>query len=60
MGWEKWVMAAMILAMVVYLFPRAKTMLANTRKGTSSEWGGFFMVIGVVTLFIVFLIMMVR
>ena len=60
MGWEKWVMAAMLLAMVVYLFPRAKAMMQNTRKGTSSEWIGFFMVIGAVALFIGLLIMMVR
>ena len=60
MGWEKWVLAAMLIAMLVYLIPRAKVMMQNTRKGSSSEWGGFFMLIGAVTLFVIFLIMMVR
>ena len=60
MDWAKWITAGMLLMMIIYIFPRAKQMLKETRKGSSKEWTGFAMAIGVVTLFIVFLIMSVR
>ena len=60
MDWYKWISAALLLMMIIYIFPRAKYMLQNSPKGKSHEWMGFAAIIGVVTLFIVFLIMSVR
>lgn len=60
MDWMKWVSAGILLLMLIYLFPRAKYMLQNSPKGSSSQWANFLFVIGAVTLFIILLIMMVR
>jgi cytosine/uracil/thiamine/allantoin permease len=60
MDWYKWISAALLLMMIIYIFPRAKHMLKNSPKGETHEWMGFAAIIGVVTLFIVFLIMSVR
>lgn len=60
MDWMKWITAALLLMMIIYIFPRAKYMLQNSPKGKSHEWAGFAMIIGVVVLFIIFLIMSVR
>jgi len=60
MGWMKWVTAAMLLMMVIYLFPRAKYMLQNSPKGSQQEWLTFALLIGGVALFIGFLVMLVR
>jgi len=46
--------------MIIYIFPRAKYMLKNSPKGKTHEWMGFAAINGVITLFIVFLIMTVR
>lgn len=60
MDWYKWISAALLLMMIIYIFPRAKYMLQNSPKGKTQEWMGFAAIIGVITLFIVFLIISVR
>ncbi len=60
MDWTKWVTAGLILMMIILIFPRAKHMMKNSPKGSSQDWMGFAFVVGMVTLFIVFLIMIVR
>ncbi len=60
MGWEKWVTAGILLAMAIFLFPRAKYMLKESPKGSSSEWRGFLFLILGVALFIVLLVVSVR
>ena len=60
MDWTKWITAGLLLMMIIYIFPRAKYMMKNSPKGSSKDWMGFAFVIGMVTLFIVFLIMIVR
>ena len=60
MDWTKWITACLLLMMIIYIFPRAKYMMKNSPKGSSQDWMGFAFVIGMVTLFIVFLIMIVR
>ncbi|MGD8570039.1 MAG: hypothetical protein PVJ39_18275 [Gammaproteobacteria bacterium] len=60
MEWAKWISAGILLMMLIFLFPRAKYMLQNSPKGSSSEWMNFMFLIGAVTLFIVLLVMMVR
>jgi len=60
MGWGKWITAGLLLMMLIYLFPRAKYMLQNTRKGTQQEWLNFMLLIGGVALFVLLLVMSVR
>ena len=60
MDWTKWITAGLLLMMIIYISPRAKYMMKNSPKGSSQDWMGFAFVIGMVTLFIVFLIMIVR
>lgn len=59
MDWMKWLSAGLILMMIVYLFPRAKQMLQNSPKGTSSDWQVFAIVVVVIGLFIFVLTKMV-
>lgn len=37
MDWQKIFSALLIIAMIVYLFPRAKEMLKNTPKASSND-----------------------
>ncbi len=60
MDWTKILTAVLLIAMMVYLFPRAKHMLKNSPKGSSDDWKGFIIPIVMVVLFIIFLIMSVR
>ncbi|MFQ5470734.1 MAG: hypothetical protein ACE5EH_10565 [Gammaproteobacteria bacterium] len=58
--WMKIGYALMLGLMVIFLFPRAKHILKNTRKAETGEWQGFLIPIAVVILFVLFLIQMVR
>jgi hypothetical protein len=60
MGWEKWVTAGILLAMAIFLFPRAKYMMKESPKGSSSDWRGFLLLLGGVALFVVLLVLMVK
>ena len=59
MDWVKIGSALFMLAMVIYLFPRAKHAVQNSRKGETSEWLNFALIMGGVALFIVLLIALV-
>ena len=59
MDWTKWITAGLLVMMAVYLFPRAKHMLKESPKGSSSDWQGFVLVIIVVALFVVLLVKLV-
>ncbi|MDH5232220.1 MAG: hypothetical protein OEY38_19325 [Gammaproteobacteria bacterium] len=56
MDWMKIGAALLIVMMLVYLLPRAKEMLKNSPKGTAKDWQGALIPIGIVVLFIVFLV----
>lgn len=58
MDWQKWILAGMMIMMVIYIFPRAKYMLKESPKGSSSDWKGFVLIIVVIALFIGLLIQM--
>jgi len=59
-GWEKWVTAGILLAMAIFLFPRAKHMMKNSPKGSSSDWQTFLLLILGVGLFVVLLVISVK
>jgi hypothetical protein len=45
MDWMKLGSALLLGAMLVYLWPRAKHMLANSPKGSSDDWRTFALLI---------------
>ena len=57
--WVKIGSALFMLAMVIYLFPRAKHAVQNSRKAESGEWMNFALLMGGVVLFIIVLIALV-
>lgn len=54
--WMKIGSAVLLVAMLVYLIPRAKAMLQDTPKGSSQEWMGAIIPLGLVLLFVLALI----
>lgn len=56
MDWIKIGSALFMLAMVIYLFPRARDAIQNSPRGSGSDWMGFVIPMVVVVLFIVLLI----
>jgi hypothetical protein len=59
MDWVKIGSALFLLAMVIWLFPRAKEVVKNSPKGTSKDWLGFLVPIAAVILFVIVLISLV-
>ena len=59
MDWVKIGSALFMLAMVIYLFPRAKHVIENSPKGSMQDWMGFILPIGAVVLFVILLISLV-
>ena len=59
MDWVKIGSALFMLAMVIWLFPRAREVIKNSPKGSSQDWMGFMLPIAAVVLFIIVLISLV-
>ncbi len=59
MDWMKIVTALALVMFIVYLFPRARYMLKNSPKGSSSDWMSFIVPIVVIVLFIMLLVQLV-
>jgi len=59
MDWMKILSAVALVAMIVYLFPRAKMMLKHSPKAQKGDWQSFLLPIIAVVLFIVLLVQMV-
>ena len=59
MDWVKIGSALSMLAMVIWLFPRAKQAVQNSPKGSSKDWMGFLLPIAAVVLFVIVLISLV-
>ena len=59
MDWMKIASAVFMLAMIIYLFPRAKQVVQNTPKGTMKDWMGYVLPMAAVVLFIIVLIKLV-
>lgn len=59
MDWTQILAAAFIAAMLVYLFPRAKNMMKNSPKAEKGDWQSVLLPIGMVVLFVIFLISVV-
>lgn len=59
MDWLKIGSALFLAAMLIYLFPRAKETIANSPKGSASDWMGFVIPVVAIVLFILLLITLV-
>ena len=59
MDWIQIGSALLMAAMIIYLFPRAKEAVKNSRKGTSQDWMGYIIPMVAVVLFVILLIAMV-
>lgn len=59
MDWMKIVSAIAMIMFIVFLFPRARDMMKNSPRGSSSDWMGFIVPVVVVILFIFLLVKLV-
>ncbi len=59
MDWMMIGSAGLLIAMLIFIFPRMRHALKHAPKGTAADWKGFIFPIALVVLFVVFLIMMV-
>ena len=59
MDWIQIGSALLMAAMIIYLFPRAKEAVKNSRKGTTQDWMGYVIPMVAVVLFVILLIAMV-
>lgn len=57
--WMKIGSAALLVVMLVILFPRARQMMKESPKGTSAQWVSFLIPIGVVIAFVLLLMQLV-
>ena len=57
--WMKILSAALIVMMLVFLFPRARQMLTESPKGSSQDWISALIPLALVIGFVVLLIAMV-
>lgn len=60
MDWMKIISAIMIVAMIVYIFPRAKAMMQNSPKAEKGDWNAAVLPLVGVVAFVILLIMMAR
>ena len=59
MDWLKIGSALFLVAMIVFMWPRMKHAVTNSRKGSMNDWMGFIVPLAAVIGFIVLLINMV-
>jgi len=59
MDWLKIGSALLLVAMIVFMWPRMKHAVANTPKGSMNDWMGFILPLAAVIGFIILLINMV-
>lgn len=57
--WMKIGTAVLLIAMIAVIWPRARYMMQNSRKGSTQEWMNVVFILGLVVLFVLLLMMMV-
>jgi len=57
--WLKIGSAVLLVTMLVVLFPRARQMMKESPKGTTSQWISFVVPVGIVVLFVLLLMQLV-
>ncbi|MDC8445123.1 MAG: hypothetical protein LV471_04245 [Nitrosomonas sp.] len=59
MDWMQIVAALALIMFIIILFPRARYMLENSPKGSSSDWMSFLIPVIAIILFVMLLIQLV-
>ena len=59
MNWMAIGSAALLIGMIVFMYPRMKHAVANSPKGTMNDWMGYIIPMAAVIGFIILLINMV-
>lgn len=59
MDWLKIGSALLLVAMLFFLFPHAKSAIANSPKGSTKDWMGYILPMAIVVLFVLVLIAIV-
>jgi hypothetical protein len=59
MDWMQIVAALALIMFIIFLFPRARYMLENSPKGSSSDWMSFLIPVIAIILFVMLLIQLV-
>ncbi|TDJ18018.1 MAG: hypothetical protein E2O65_07110 [Gammaproteobacteria bacterium] len=57
--WMKIGSAVLLVAMLAILIPRAKQMMTQSPKGSTSQWVSFLIPVGLVVLFVLLLMQLV-
>ena len=60
MDWMKIGSALLLVAMLVYIFPRMRHAMKHSPKGSAKDWQGALLPIAAVVGFVILLIMMVK
>lgn len=60
MDWQKIIWAILIGMMIIFLLPRAKAMLSESKQAEPGAWSSAILPLAMVAGFVVLLIMMVR
>ena len=60
MNWLQIGSAALMIGMLVFIFPRVRHAMKNSPKGTTQDWMGYIIPLVAVIGFVVLLIMSVR
>lgn len=60
MDWTQIGSAVLLIAMIVFIFPRMRQAVKNSPKGSSQDWMSFIIPLIAVIGFIILLIMMVQ
>ena len=60
MNWVSIGSAALMIAMLIFIFPRMRQAMKESPKGSSEDWKSFMIPLVAVIAFVAFLIMMVR
>ena len=60
MDWLKIGSAALLIGMLIFIYPRMRHAMKHSPKGTAEDWKGFIIPLAAVIGFVIFLIMMVR
>lgn len=60
MNWVTIGSAALMIGMLVFIYPRMRHAMKNSPKGSTQDWMGFVIPLAAVIGFVIFLIAMVR
>ena len=60
MNWVTIGSAALMIGMLVFIYPRMRHAMKHSPKGTTEDWKGFLIPLTAVIAFVIFLIVMVR